>query len=127
METIFINLDYELKEAAEKLFSSLGISNINEGDSSNVLSGIYYSSSAFGTHITFEYNSYDYEDRYKYMVSFGKDVLSKIKIDNEIVLLFAQAILRIISKNLEIEVAHEINNDLIVYPVNKEVWAKYNW
>ena len=120
METIFITLKDELKEAAEKLFSSLGLTNINEGDSLNVLSGTYYSSSGFGIRIKFEYNSYDYEDRYKYMVSFKKDFLTKIKIDDEIVLLFTQGVIRLISKNLEIEVAHEINNDLIVYSVDKE-------
>ncbi|MES1159418.1 MAG: hypothetical protein ABUM51_01555, partial [Bacteroidota bacterium] len=74
IELIFFNEALPIDDAAKSIFSAIGIqNNILEGDSAHVLSGIYYSYSIFGLKIKLELNSYDYDDKYNYMISVRED------------------------------------------------------
>lgn len=107
-EHLFFNLKGELEEVANKLFTELEINcGKMEGESSNVLHGVYFYYSVFGVGFKLEYNSYDFDERYKYMLTIQKNVLSKVAADNRIVNLFKDIILLLLPNILHTEIAHE--------------------
>ena len=59
MINLFFNSDKQFDEVAILIFTSLGIENYLEGESSNVLGGYYFSYNVFGIEIKLEQNSYD--------------------------------------------------------------------
>lgn len=120
MEHIFINLAETLEESSTRLFRVLGIQDVKEGESSNVLGGVYFSAKVFGCEIKLEYNSYDYEDKYRYMITVKEDLLSNVTTDGEVIHWLALLIVRVVIKNLQTEVAHEFSNKLEVFLHDKE-------
>jgi len=71
-EHLFFDIKSPIEEVADLVFKSLGMKNgIQEGDSSHVLGGVYYSSSVFGVEIKLESNSYDYDDKYNFVPNYS--------------------------------------------------------
>lgn len=107
-EHLFFNLEGELEEVANKLFTGLDINyGIMEGDSSNVLYGVYFYYSVFGVGLKLEYNSYEFDEKYRYMLSIQKNVLSTIDADNKVINSFKDIILLILPNVLHTEIAYE--------------------
>ena len=108
MKHLFFNIDCDLQLCAQKVFSTLGVDDrICEGDSSHVREGIYYFSTVFGVQIKLEYNSYDYDDVYKYMIAVKKHVLSQFTADEEITDLVAEIVIKLLRNNLRATIAVE--------------------
>jgi hypothetical protein len=116
-EHIFFNENRQIDDVAKSIFSAIGVqNNIQEGDSSNVLNGVYYCYSVFGVQVKLENNSYDYDDKYNYMLTVRKDVLSDLVIDDNIIKNVANIILELLSQNLHLEIAYEVDsNNLKVF------------
>lgn len=113
MKHIFFNMDHSIDNVAKIIFNSLGIDNFEEGDSSHVKDGIYYSSSVFGVKIQLEDNSYDYDDQYSHTLAIKHDVLSAIYSDDLIVAEIANVVIRILKATLETEIAYEDNSNTV--------------
>ena len=110
MIAIFFNLNESIDNVSTVIFNSLGFRSILEGDSSNVLGGIYYCCNVFGSQIRLEYNSYDWDDVYNYMITVKDDVLVKPDIDDSLCKKIMEIIVAILSKNLNITIAVELQN-----------------
>ena len=117
MGYLFFNLQDDFESAVPKVFKALGINANLEGDSMNALGGVYSAFSIFGLNIKLELNAYDYEDKYKYMLSVSKDALSKLQIDEKVEPLMTEAVARLLSKNLSIEVALETPDKLNLFHI----------
>lgn len=117
IENLFFDMEGQIKEIANKVFALLGIiNNMQEGDSSHVLGGTYYSSSIFGVKIKLEQNSYAYDDKYNYMISIQKDVLCGVEVEAKVIKEVAGIIISLLISNLKILVAYEVGeDDLRVY------------
>lgn len=108
IEHLFFSINDDLEKVAIKIFATLEIEkNISEGDSSNVLEGIYYSVSVFGLTVKLEKNSYDYDDVYNYMMSVKKNILSKVISDSETIKPITQIIIKLLVQNLNLKIAYE--------------------
>ncbi len=114
MVIIFFNSIGDITHEANLIFEALGINNYMEGDSQNVLGGYYYSSSVFGIDVKLEMNSYDYEDKYKFMLSVGKDLVSSLKIEPSIEKSIVEVVLKLLYNNLDIQFVAESGNELLV-------------
>jgi hypothetical protein len=87
----------------------LGLENrFQEGDSSHVLGGVYYSASVLGVAIKLESNSYDYDDKYAYMIGVKEQLLSDLNVEDSIITSVTQVIITLLIVNLKIQVAHEV-------------------
>jgi hypothetical protein len=116
MEHLFFNLPAELEEAAVRTFNAIGAtSGVLEGDSVNVLGGIYYVYTVFGVVIKIELNCYDWDDTYKFMVSIKKSVLSNIETTEENIATLAKIICDLLYRNLKTEIAIEVGDELVLY------------
>lgn len=117
IELLFFNEALPIDDAVKSIFSAIGIqNNIMEGDSSHVLNGVYYSYSVFGVEIKLELNSYDYDDKYNYMISVSEDVLSHLVINDDIVKNTTKTILDLLLENRYSEIAYEVGtNNLKVF------------
>jgi len=111
---IFLNSDKELDQVAELIFKALGINHFWEGDSRNVLEGVYNSHSIFGINIKLELNAYDYEDEYKFMLHVKKDMVSPLKVDSSIENNVASIVLKLLYNNLDVPMAIEKRNELLL-------------
>ena len=69
--------------------------------------GIYFSCSIFGVEIILEYNSYDYDDTYNYMLGIKKDYLTSITVRDESITAITKIICLLLVDNLETEIAYE--------------------
>lgn len=106
-------------EVATFFFNALGMPFGQKGSSLNALNGEYSALSVFGVSIKLEANTYDYEDDYKYMVSIYKDKLTELMVDEETVLPVAKIVARLLADNLNVEIAHEVNNELEIFSPSK--------
>jgi len=111
MMHFFLNSNEDFEQAAPLIFQALGVAKYLEGDSSNVMGGYYYSYAVFGTNIKLEQNSYDYEDRYKFMLTVKKDITS-LTIDSAILNLIYEVIGKLLKSNLKMDIAVEDDNGL---------------
>ena len=107
MQHIFFNLDGDFQSVSSSVFSALGVGIPCEGDSSNVLNGVYYSHSIFGLNLKLERNSYDYEDRYAYMLSVTEDPQARIESNDQIAELCSSIVVKLLAMNLGIVLARE--------------------
>lgn len=96
------------------IFQALGVNSIWEGDSQNVLGGVYSSYSIFGINIKLELNSYDYEDDYEFMLYIRKDMTSSLKVDAEIEDKVGEVVLKVLCDNLSIPIAFEVKGEFRV-------------
>ena len=105
-------MEERISEVAKAVFTTLGLeSNFKTGHSSHAKGGTYFSCSVFGVTIKLEENSYDYDDKYNYMISIKKNLFSAIAADAEIIKDVTTTVRKIIVKNLRIQIAQEIGND----------------
>ena len=118
MINIFLKTNDHFEQVAEVIFRTLGINNFLEGDSQNVLSGVYSSYSVFGISIRLELNSYDYEDEYKFMLQIKKDLVTPFKIDSTIENMVAEIILKLLCNNFNEPIAIEKNNELMTVSID---------
>lgn len=112
MGNLFLNLPGDLKIVANEVYKSLGIEVFEEGTSTNVLNETYYSFNIFGCKILLEYNSYDYEDDYKYMLSVEEDFLSPFQVGKSIIGPLTLIVGTLLYENLKIEIAIEEGDQL---------------
>ena len=114
MKHFFFNFQTEVMDTSIQVFKILGIKKkeIIEGDSSHVLQGVYYHYSIFGVQIKLELNSYGYDDKYRYMLTVKKDVLSIVKPDEKTVDNVANIVGSYLSKFLKEGVMYEDNDEL---------------
>ncbi|HEY4063620.1 MAG TPA: hypothetical protein VGM30_17050 [Puia sp.] len=111
-EHLFLNIDGQIEEAAKIVFAALGFkSSYQEGDSSHVSGGVYYSYSILGVQVKLEENGYDYDDKYNYMIGLRKDAFSSLKIDETIIKSLANIVIRLLVVNVKTEVAYEIDDN----------------
>lgn len=108
MEHLFFNYDRKLSETVAFIFSALGFTSIQEGDSLNVFGGTYASVSILGIVLKLEENSYDYEDDYRYMLSVKNDASSPVTVSDGTIRTFAGVVARILADNAALEVAVEV-------------------
>lgn len=113
MEHLFLNHQSDLVAVSESVFKSLGINQFLEGDSQNVLSGVYYTHSVFGMLIKIELNSYDYEEKYRFMISIKKDLTQSLEMDTQMEDWFVRLILKLLSKNSDLQFSIEKDDALI--------------
>lgn len=113
MKHYFFNLENDLLETSIYIFEMLGIKKerMLEGDSSHVLGGIYYEYSVFGVEIKIELNSYDYDDKYRYMLTVKEDFLSTAEPDQMTIDSVANVVGRCLSKFLKQGLMYEDDND----------------
>lgn len=65
-----------LKGVWEEITRIMGIIDYAIGESSNVLHTSYFEAKAFGVKVKLEENSYEFEDKYSFMLSIQKDFLT---------------------------------------------------
>lgn len=108
----FFNTQGDILQVSEQIFKVLGVrkSEILEGNSSHVLDETYYQFSVFGIKVKLEYNSYDYDDKYRYMLAIKEDILSEIEFDENIGYDVANIVARLLSRFLKDELMYEDNN-----------------
>jgi hypothetical protein len=108
MHLLFFNLEGGIENVMVKVKDFLGLKNLfYEGDSSNVKDGIYYSYLIFGVKIKLEYNSYDYDDKYEYMVSIRKDDVSEVDAEEYFINDIANIVITLLGKNLKSRIGYE--------------------
>jgi len=115
MEHLFFNLEGSFDEVAEKVFSALGAPDLLEGDSLNVLDGVYSKMSVFGVSVKLEGNTLDYEEDYGYMLSIRQELTSTLKVDPSVIEAIGRIAVRMLTDNLSIAVARETPNGLEVF------------
>ncbi len=105
-------MEGHISSVVKNICKSLGIQkeNIHSGDSSHVLNGTYYEFSILGIKTKIEYNSYDYEDKFNYMLSIKEDVTSGLKINDEMIKQLTIIIRELLIKNQNLNIAHEDEN-----------------
>lgn len=106
-EILFFSLDGSFEEVAKRFYASLGISDFDERDSANCLSGIYYASYIFGISIRLEQNCYDYEDQFVYCVFITENVLACLTVPDAVIAQIAQCVIQMIAANLGVTVGVE--------------------
>jgi hypothetical protein len=118
IEHLFFKIEEEIEGVSEKVFGALGIlDRVLEGDSANVLHGIYYTVTVFGIKLKLEYNSYDYDNVYNYMLGIKQDILSNVISNDNIVSQLTNIVLILLQNNLPTEIAYELpDGTLKVYP-----------
>jgi hypothetical protein len=114
MATLFFFLPTNLADTTKTIFQVLGASPV-EGDSANVLGGIYTMVSVLGFKIKLERNSYEYEEQYNYMLSVTKDSATGLRVDKAMEETMAGIIAQLLSKNLPLTVAHELSHGLYLH------------
>ena len=115
IEILFFNLEKNLTDTASIVFESLGMPYNMKGSSAHSLGGEYSSLSIFGLNLKLEPNTYDYENDYNYMLSIYKDKLTELSINEEIILPISKIVARLLTDNIKIDIAHEIDNKLDIY------------
>lgn len=117
VEVLFFYMEGNISSVAKKIYKSLGIQkgNLYSGDSSHVLNGVYYDFSILGSKIKIEYNSYDYEDKYNYMLSIKEDVNSGLKVNDEMIKQLTVIICELLVNNLNLNIAHEGENGQLFF------------
>ncbi|WP_374979208.1 hypothetical protein PSGK_20760 [Pseudomonas solani] len=115
VEVLFFNANSEAGEVADLVFYALGMPFNLKGSSANSLSGEYSSLSVFGLNVKLESNTYDYEDDYEYMISIYKDKLTKLVVCDDVILPVVKVVARLLTDNLGVVVAHDVDNDLAIY------------
>lgn len=111
MEHIFFNSDESVSEVARSIFETLGVVG-SEGDSTNVLNCEYFEASVFGLRLKIEENSYDFEDRYRYMLTVKRDATKHVRVRDVDVTAIARSILHALSDNMKIDIAIEVGTTL---------------
>lgn len=114
MINLFFNSDKQFDEVAILIFTSLGIENYLEGESSNVLGGYYFSYNVFGIEIKLEQNSYDYEGQFNHMIHIKENSMHSLKIDSSIENMVAGIVLKLLCNNLNVQLAIEKGNELLM-------------
>ena len=115
MDLLLFNSHNEISEISKEIASLFQNFNLNDNDSRNVFTGSYYFICIIGIKIKIEYNSYDYEDKFKYMISIKKDYSSKLKISPKSLELFSKILIDLLRNNLNIDIAYEVDGNLIFY------------
>lgn len=122
MELFFFNSTENLQELSNKIFGVLKIGDFQDMDSLNVFQGNYYSCHFLGMKMKLEYNSYDYEADYNFMITIQEDFTSGIVLKEGNIKLFADIVISILSSNTDIIFVREVDDELIIYkPDNKGV------
>ncbi len=119
IKLFFFNFDGNILSVSEKIFRSFGIYNneIAKGSSSHVTEELYYQYSVFGIKLKIEYNSYDYDDSYRYMLSIREDVLSGVTSDDNFLLCITNRLGGLLAKLLNGDLMYENENDeLLKWP-----------
>lgn len=112
MHLVFLNSKDDLDQFSKMLFKILELNEFKKTDSHNVYNGTYASYSVLGIKIKLEYNSYDYEENYNYMMTIAEDFTSKINLNARDVDYFAEIIIHILKMNTNINMAREIDDEL---------------
>ena len=107
MEHLFFNSDKILNDVAASVFEILGTKSVG-GESTNVLGGTYFQTRVFGLLVRVEENSYDFEDRYAYMLSVKRDVIGNVYVRDGDVAAIARSIQHILADNMKTDVAMEV-------------------
>jgi hypothetical protein len=115
MEHLFFSLSNEIEDVSNSVFKALGIKHKQEGDSANVVGGIYYVHDIFGCHIKLESNGYDWDDQYNYMITVKKDNTMGMIVSDQNVNTLAKLICELLCHNLRVDVALELNDTLEIY------------
>lgn len=113
MGLLFLQSDMQLNELAEYICKILDIDRIERRLSENVLHGYYYKVILIGMQIKLEYNSYDYEKEYNFMVNIDKDNFTNLDIPEPDIEFFAYFIRNLLNLNTDLKVAIEKNGRLL--------------
>ena len=111
MEILFLKSNFKIDDFSKKMFETLDLDYFKK-DSLNAYKEIYYISKILGLEICLEYNSYDYEDEYNYMLTINKDVNSKLNISEIDITNFTIIVGKILSLTFNTEVVYEVNETL---------------
>ena len=114
MAVLFFALDQDLNGASKSVFKAINSFAPIEGESSNVLNSVYTQVCVLGLRIKLEANSYDYEERYNYMVSVTQDFLADNQANEHAAEALADAVAFLLKKNLAIEIAREKDDELVI-------------
>ena len=115
MANLFFSLPGELQDVTQTIFQVLGASSTTERNSLNVLGGTYSMLSTLGFKIKLEPNSYDYEDKYNYMLSVTEDYLAGLTIEDGMEETLADIVAKLLSKNTSLEIAQEKEDGLVIH------------
>lgn len=115
IELIFFNCDENLERTSKLIFDCLGYENILNGDSIHIVNREYKMAKVFGISMKLEVNGYDWEDEYNYMISIRRDARSSLLISDNTVVNFREIVCDLISENLNIKLAIEKSNTLLVW------------
>jgi hypothetical protein len=117
MANLFFSFPGELQDATKTVFNALGTLPAANHDSLNVLGGTYTALSLLGFKIKLEANSYDYEDKFNYMLSVNEDFLANLRVDDEMEEGLADIIAKLLVENTSLEIAQEKESGLVFHPV----------
>ena len=109
---LFFKSEDELQDFSKKIFNVLDIDNFSIIESVNVYKGFYGSYKVLGVKLKLEYNSYDYEDEYNYMMTIDNDFTSTLNINDNSINYFTEMIMYILSNSLSIKKAVEVEDKL---------------
>lgn len=112
MGLLFFNDKREIGDVSKYLNENFGLTQPCERDSLNVYKGIYYVTKVLGLSIKLEYNSYDYENEYKYMLGVDCDFLSDEILSEEEIEVFTQVVAKNVSYIIGNKVAYEDGEEL---------------
>lgn len=124
MEHLFFNDSASLNEVSQKIFGIISKdSMVHIRESSNVYLGKYTYIFIDGVKISIEYNSYDYEDDYKYMLCVKENFLEDKEISKQDIKKLTNSIAHTIIENINnIDLMYEtIDGQLIKVTVNEDI------
>ena len=119
MGLLFFNSRHDIKQTSNEIFEVPGLQHPVAADSSHVYKRVYFSVNLLGMKVKLEYNAYDYEDDYNYMITIDKASVSTLHVKDIDIENFTTIIGNIVSSNMNIQVAREVNNELQI--INPEV------
>jgi hypothetical protein len=110
MKHIFFNIEEPLFDVSNAIYKSLGVPNFLEGESAHAKGGIYYSHKIFGLEIKLECNSYDFDDRYNFMLTVKTDPVSGLSPDDQLAPELANIVIRLLKRSIQTDIAYEDKN-----------------
>ena len=122
MELLFFNhSSTDITTVSNKIFGILCEDKPHMNNSSNVLGSVYYHITILGIKIRLELNSYGYEEDFAYMIKIDKNPTLDLEVSNKEIESLSIIIAGILSNNLSIKIARELNDELVFFVNGSEL------
>lgn len=116
MQHLFFDSGDTLAEVAVAVLGSIGLHDVQQGESVNVLGTEYYSARSLGFVFRLERNAYDYEEQFRFMLSISEDASKDTTYSDRVLEQIALYTQREVSRVLGYSVGLEHGSELVIEP-----------